>query len=202
MDIKKKKIWLSVIFIIILLFVVAGVVFFRGKRNDRTIVVPRSFLDARFDSALVSKRIVELTRLTNEDIKAINVSDLNGNANEARELIKKARVNNTEAYQRAFELSQHLRKLAESLGELSSNKSQRLAYEAVAIQLSLVSEFINYTQNLNRFFDNLDRAISTNTNGARADVYSALRDVNTSTDAINKLNNDFLAKMKKFDGSL
>lgn len=168
----------------------------------RSAVLPGSFMDARERAAEISKRIVELTSETSKKIKAANVSDLTGRTLDARTLIQEARTNNTEAYQNAFELSRQLQRLAESLAELKSTKSQRLAYEAVAVELALVSEFITYTQNLNRFLDNLDKAIVFNSVAARDEVRAALQEINKSAETINRLNLEFLAKMKKFDSSL
>ena len=165
-------------------------------------VLPGNFMEAREQAAAVSKRVVELTSEIGKKIKAANISDLTGRTLDARTLIQEAKTNNTEAYQNAFELSRHLQRLAESLAELKSSKSQRLAYEAVAVELALVSEFITYTQNLNRFLDNLDRAIAFNSGAARDEVRTALQEVNRSAETINRLNMEFLAKMKKFDSSL
>lgn len=198
---KKKRTWLGLIFLAVM-FVEVWFLARPATDKDRTVLLPRAFLDARFSAALVSRRIVELTGETNATIKEINILDGKGDSRRARALVGEARTNNEEAYRSAFELSRHLQALAESLSELKSTKSQRIAYEAVAIELSLVSEFINYTEHLNDFLDKLDRALAANTPALRNEIYDALRDVNESAETINKLNNEFSEKMRKFDDSL
>ncbi len=160
------------------------------------------FLAARSSASAVSREIVALTSQTNEKIQEVNSLDLRGDAKRARELIRDARSSNQLAYQRAFELSQYLQKLTESLDTLSSSRSQQLVYEAVAVELGLVTEFISYTQSLNVFFDHLERALVTNLPSDRKTVEEALSGVNERTSRINNLNEEFLAKMRQFDESL
>jgi hypothetical protein len=164
--------------------------------------LPQQFLDARQNAALVSQKIVDLTEITNQKIKSINLEDFNGNANAAIRLINEARESNAQAYAKASELAGYLQKLAESLADLNSRESQRNAYEAVAVELSLVSEFIVYTQSLNDFFDSLTKAIVTDSLADRKAVEEKLRKVNEQAKKINQLNGEFLSKMRKFDKSL
>ena len=197
---KKKTFWLIVGLIFLIVFLVS--VSLKAVDNNRNIILPKSFLDARFSAALVSRRIAELTSGTSKQIEGINIYDLKGKGFQALALVKEAKENNEITYKEAVQLSNSLEQMAISLSDLPPGKSQRKAYEAVAIELSLVSEFIRYTQNLNDFLEKLDRAISLNNESVRKDVYDALSKVNKSTDEINKLNSRFVAKMKEFDDSL
>ncbi len=160
---------------------------------------PQQFLEARRNAAEVSANIVGLTQSTNEKIKAINLSDLNGNAEKALALIQEARATNNEAYKSAFELSRGLQTMAEALAQIKSLESRRQAYEAVAVELGLVSEFINYTGSLNNFLDSLTRAIATNSPADRLTAENYLKEVNQKTETINNLNQEFSAKIGKFD---
>jgi len=160
---------------------------------------PQQFLEARRNAAEVSANIVGLTQSTNEKIKAINLSDLNGNAERALSLIQEARATNNEAYKSAFELSRGLQTMAEALAQIKSLESRRQAYEAVAVELGLVSEFINYTGSLNNFLDSLNRAIATNSPADRLTAENYLKEVNQKTETINNLNQEFSAKIGKFD---
>ncbi|MBI5733165.1 hypothetical protein HY967_04445 [Candidatus Jorgensenbacteria bacterium] len=164
--------------------------------------VPEEFLVARKNAADVSQKIVRLTSDTNTKIKDINISELSGNPDEAISFIKEARASNNEAYNQAFELARNLQKLAESLKNFRSEESQRLAYEAVAVELALVSEFIVYTQHLNRFFDSLTKVVATDSFADRRSVEESLKDVNREVIVINSLNKEFVSKIKAFDDSL
>ena len=187
------------LFIFAAIILVAGFLFFFFARANRRESLPQDFLTAKQEAAEVSQRIVELTSTTNEKIKAVNLSDLEGDEGQALALIQEARRTNEEAYQKAFDLSRYLQKIAESLGELKSVKNQRAVYEAVAVELSLVSEFISYTQSLNNFLDTLAKAVSTNSFADRQTAGNYLNEVNQKAKTINNLNQEFLAKIEKFD---
>ncbi|OGG41324.1 hypothetical protein A3A21_04230 [Candidatus Jorgensenbacteria bacterium RIFCSPLOWO2_01_FULL_45_25b] len=185
------------ILIVLCIIVVLFIVLFPPKQEP----LPEEFVRAREEAALVSKKIVQLTSVTNQKIKEIQVSRVAEDGGRALQLVKEAKDDNAEAYNNAFELSRHLQKLAESLADFSSFRTQRLAYEAVAVELSLVSEFITYTQNLNVFLDGLQRAIERKTLAEKGTILKSLSDVNKNANKINKLNEEFLGKMRKFDSS-
>ena len=166
---------------------------------SRSATLPPAFTDARSHAASVSKKIVELTTATHEKITTIHGLDEQGNVNRARAVVRDARALNQEAYQNAFTLSQDLQALAQSLGQISSQYDQRVVYEAVAVELSLVSEFIVYTRDLNGFLERVDQAIETNTTQDRRAVEDSLARVNEKVNRINQLNQEFLSKMKIFD---
>jgi len=166
-----------------------------------TTKLPQEFLDARRDAAEVSQKIVDLTHNTNEKIKAVDPSEFSGDPDKAVVFIRQVQQSNSEAYNQAFELSRHLQKLAESLEKIKSSKGQRLAYEAVAVELSLVSEFILYTQDLNKFLENLAKAAATDSDADRSNVGQSLGAVNQRVNKINDLNKEFLAKIEAFDSS-
>lgn len=192
----RRFIALTVALTAIMIVIVSSLAWNRGSAE-----VPQSFIKAREDAALVSKKIVELTSATNESIKAASELEIQGKEDQAASIIQEARESNREAYENAFELSRHLQKMAESLAFIGSRKGQSLAYGAVAVELSLVSEFISYTQNLNSFFDSLALALSSDSLEGRKDIETHLAAVNESTNTINNLNEEFLAKIGQFDRS-
>ena len=92
--------------------------------------------------------------------------------------------------------------MTESLIGIPSANTQRMAYEAIAVELSLVSEFIIYTQNLNEFLESLERSYEKGSTVEEQDtIEKEIGEVNENTKTINKLNKEFLAKMKLFDKS-
>lgn len=164
--------------------------------------VPADLLRAREDAARVGQEIVALTKATGDKIKAVNLSDLEGNREQALALIEEARFPNEGAYGKAFELTGHLERIAASLGEVSSVESQRLAYEAVASELALTSEFIVYTRVLDMFLVQLGAAIGTGSAADRQAAMATLTDVNARAERINQLNEKFIERMRAFDQSL
>src|SRR3989344_1183045 len=164
--------------------------------------LPKEFIDARGKAADTSKTIVELTTQTAGIIERANVFDSGGDSEKVLTLISTARSNNNQAYEKASLLAQQLKELAESLDTIPSKKSKQLAYESVAVELSLVSEFIVYTNRLNAFLDTLARAVATDFFSARREVYDRLREVNAQARKINAINQEFLKRIGDFDASI
>ncbi|MFH1193287.1 MAG: hypothetical protein V1656_03160 [Candidatus Jorgensenbacteria bacterium] len=160
---------------------------------------PPTFLWVWRDAAQVSGEVVRFTDDTNRSIGAVNMSDLLGDTARAQNLIHEARGSNQLAYGKAVELTQTLQRLAASLRDIPSVASQRVAYEALAVELSLVSEFIVYTENLNRFLDRVAQALVTDAPADRQAVDESLREVNGRAERINALNAEFTKKMEQFN---
>jgi len=182
--------------VVILLFLVYGI--FRA--SSQSFKLPDSFITARDEASRISQEIVDLTNQTNEIIKEANVSDLAGDRkNETVFLINKARQINNKAYDKAFELSLAVQKMAEVLSEIKNRQVQQIAYEAISLELALISDFIVYTQRLNQFFDFLTNAVLTNKKADRQATASALEEVNEKIRSVNNLNQEFLKKMAELN---
>lgn len=162
---------------------------------------PQGFLAARQAAAATSKEIVDLTNQTSQKIKEINVPPLDGKTDQAMQLVNDARSTNTQAYQKAGELADELQTLAESLKDVQPAASQQIAYDAVATELSLVSQFITYTQDLNSFLDDLQALIAVDNVANQEAVRASLQKVNEAAATVNQLNDSFTAKMQQFDKS-
>ncbi|MFA6365431.1 MAG: hypothetical protein WCW78_03455 [Candidatus Paceibacterota bacterium] len=190
--------------VIVAVLVIAGFFYsLRGGQNTTGAVnLPQDFVIARQNAAGVSQHIVDLTSATRDKINAANVSELAGDNKKTQQFIDEARIINNEAYQNASNLAEFLKNLAGSLTTLQSTASQRIAYQAIATELSLVSEFIVYTQNLNSFLDALSAAGEGNTPVRKTAIEATLKKTNSSAHTINDLNKEFLDRMASFDKSL
>ncbi len=164
--------------------------------------LPQSFWDARKEASIVSQEIRDFTRQTNDAIAGIDLSEDAVIEAKTTELISQARETNTQAYRKAFLLSQNLQKMAESLHLIESRVLQQEAYQAVAVELSLVSEFINYTQYLNAFLDGLEKTMKSRSPEDKQLVDQVRRDINRKVETINDLNEEFLDLMDGFDQNL
>lgn len=163
--------------------------------------LPEEFVRARQSAAVTSQQIVDLANLTSEKLAGVDLSDLGGETARALALLSDARAANASAYQKAFELTQHLQSLARALEGIPSVTKQREGSEAIAIELSLVSEFILYTQKVDAFLDALERAIRTDIEANRIAAAAALDEVNAKVISINALNRAFREAIGIFDKS-
>jgi hypothetical protein len=166
---------------------------------NRPFELPFQFIIARDEAGRVSQEIVDLTGRTIGLIKNANVSDFAGAASDAVKLINEARQANERSYNKAFELSLAVQKMAEALSDIRPREVQQIAYEAASIELALISDFISYTQYLNQFLDFLAIAVRTDNRSDRQAAASALAEVNQKITSINNLNQAFFAKMAKLD---
>ncbi|MEK7076944.1 MAG: hypothetical protein AAB967_01795, partial [Patescibacteria group bacterium] len=164
--------------------------------------LPPEFLLARRDASSVSKEIVVLTDSVNKAIRTMNLLDVAEQRPKAVGIVNQAKTDIASASSRAFELSRHLERMTQSLASLPSASVQRLAYTAIATELSLVSEFLTYTEHLNAFLQSIERSFAArSTLKEQEAIGKALGEVNESAKTINRLNDEFLAKMRVFDTS-
>lgn len=164
--------------------------------------LPSSFTEARDKAALASQEIVRLTNETSETIKEVNALERVGDYVRAREVLNRAEKSNEAAHQQAIVLSVELEGLAESLVGVRKSNSQRLAYQAVAVELSLVTQFINYTDQVNSFLEELAAVLEGIISPNRNSLEAKLRSANEMAKRINDLNAEFQERMKEFDRSL
>ena len=150
-------------------------------------------------ASLASQEIVDLTDATSQKIKEVDLS--NPNLENTLRVIKEARDSNNEAYDKAFGLSRHLQKMAELFGKIRAKESRELAYQAVSLELGLISELISYTERMNRFLENLAELAKTQSRESLKATNEYLLEVNQKAAVINKLNKEFTEKMKAFDES-
>jgi len=164
----------------------------------QTDAIPADFTAAREKAAAVSQNIIELTNETAKKIELVNQAEVKGNAQEIMSFINEARVSNATAYQKAFELSGALQQMAGSLTTVR-NPRQQAGYEAVALELSLTSEFISYTDTLNNFLNALINSFLEKNPSNQKVLENALKNVNDKIKLINDLNKSFNGKMTIFD---
>lgn len=189
----------KILFRAALLLVGAGLLVYAIGLGVAASRLPEEFVKARQEAATVSQSIVDLATQTGEKLAEVNLSDLKGEESRALALLSDARTSNRAAYNKAFDLTQHLQTLAQSLEAVPSASKQRKGAEAIAVELSLVSEFIVYTQKVDAFLDALERVIRSNVEANRVAAASALDEVNRKVASINSLNQLFREAIGAFD---
>jgi len=187
----------KILFILLPIIAVAGLLIYFFASISAG-VVPADFTAARGQAAGVSQDIVNLTGDTASKIEQIGKIQSSGTADQILNLIDDARSTNKAAYDKAFDLSHDLQEMAGSLNDVRQPR-QQLGYEAVALELSLVSEFISYTSSLNNFMDIISKAATNGNQYSQKAVDDAVKDINQKAVMINTLNQNFIDKMAAFD---
>jgi len=197
---EKPPNWIRLLISLILIIALGcGIWFMAGKFRVKP---PVEFLAARQNSAEISQKIVELTSVTNGQIKEINSLDLHGDAAKALNLIQATRDKNKETLNQATKLANEIQNMAGLLNEISSSKNRDIAIQAITTEESLITNFINYNQILDQFLGNLNNAIAFSKDEYRQAAEKNLSDLNSKTDTINSLNQQFKQQMSDFDKSL
>lgn len=189
----------KVLAVVIAFFLLAG---YFGWRYLFNAFLPNEFQDARQISAEISRQIVELTSSTNNKIKDINYSDWNGDYTKALELVRQAKEDNKDAFNQAVELSNKLKIMAEAIPEIRSSEKRQIAQEAVAIELSIITHFINYNKSIEDLLAVLENRFLTSTEKYERDIDVKLYEINTLVAGINNMNQQFSERMTKLDGKL
>lgn len=184
---------------VVLVLLFAGI-YLSTRHAGKGAPLPQDFLESRKNAALISQNIADLTNKTDDKIAEANRADLAGDVWTAEQAIEGAQNLNKDANRAAADLAAQLKIMTESLAGMQP-ENQRLAYEAAATELSLVSEFVVYTQSLNEFLEKLLASMETETKVSKADLAASLKKTNESAKKINTLNAEFGARMKALDSS-
>lgn len=186
----------ALIILLPILIVVGLLIYFFSSL--RTNAVPADFTAARERAAAISQDIVNFTSDTVKKIESTGQMGTNEGADRILAIINAARSSNEAAYEKAFDLSRTLQQMVESLNNVGYPR-QQLGYEAVALELSLVSELISYTNSLNDFLNVLAKSALNGGGENQKAVSNALKIVNQKANLINILNKNFTDKMIAFD---
>jgi len=198
---KEKKI-IKLVFAPVLVVVLGIVVvyFFLSfsSTENKEIFLPQEFVEARKSASEISQEVVNLTSGVRDKIK---IADVHSGKEDALKIISEAKSLNVQTHQKIVDLSYALQVMAGSLFEIQPIESQRVAYEAITTEISLISEFFAYTEHLNAFLNDLE-SIALSGEGTTPFSEGNLNKANEKVEVINTLNKEFLSKIEVFDKSL
>jgi len=160
--------------------------------------VPQGFIEARQQGALIAQNIVDLSNQSTNDLAQVNSLDKSGDYTDALVLTTNIISKNETLRDQATSLSSQIEAMAKSLPEISSSEAQQAALDAISSRLALVSELINYSNDLNKLLVTLQGHF-TGTSIKRGDVPTIVDQINTDVNAINNFNSQAQSSMVQFD---
>jgi hypothetical protein len=166
--------------------------------SNRAAGVPQNFAQARQQGALIAQSIVNLSDQSANDLAEVNTMDTSGHYAQALALTTNIIAKNQSIHDQAVSLSSQIKIMAESLPGITSPTAQQAALNAISSRLALVSELINYSNDLERLLTTLQRHFS----GAPVtpgEVKAIVDQINTDVNAINNFNNQAQKAMVQFD---
>ncbi|MFA5173257.1 MAG: hypothetical protein WC435_02575 [Candidatus Paceibacterota bacterium] len=160
--------------------------------------VPKEFLEANQQGALIATQIVDFSKKSVSNIDKINDLDREENYSEALNLIMEEISRNEEMKKEAYNLSFELAKMAETLKEIKPKVATETALRGINYETSLIIRLINY----NAFMGNLLITLRDKFTGKMVEegkVGEIIKKINDEATAINDLNEQYKAAMNEFD---
>jgi hypothetical protein len=164
--------------------------------------LPTGFSESRSRAAEISRDIVSLSNETNDKVKALSALDPKKDKAQATALVADAKAKNNEAYAKAVDLSKELEGMSNSFKGIKSLDLQRIMYDGIAVEIALVTEFIQYTKDFNGFLEAVSAFLANPTPEHKLAVQAGESAVNTRVTNINRLNDEFLKRMDEFEKAL
>jgi nitrogen regulatory protein PII len=201
-DVTNKKTILKLLFALFGIVIVLTGAYFLLNYFSKTSGLSKDFTDARMMVSATSQDIVRLSNETNDKIKELSSLDARGKYERGQSLIDEARAKNKESYEKAVILSKELEKLTRSLNDLGNPSAERIMYQGVSLQISLVTEFIQYTKDLNSFLEVVEQNMSNNLPESQFRIAASERQVNERITTINQLNETFKQNTDAFEQAI
>lgn len=199
--IRNKRGMVVVVAISAVVLVVAGIALSASFNEEKKVVVSDEFRVARYNAGITSRQVAELSHIAREKMKQANEAEHAKDNARAELLLNEAQIANNEAARNAAELSRHLQVLIGYINGMPGGKSQRYAYGAMTAEISLVSEYIVYTKNLNEAIVSIARGIEMGKQDQKL-IEAAVARANANVKRINELNDEFQSKITEFDLSI
>ena len=166
--------------------------------SNRNTNLPKSFVQAREQGALIAQNIVDLSDQSTNDLATVNSLDKSGNYAQALALTTNIITKNQDLHGQALSLSRQIQTMAEALPNITSLPARQSALDAISSRLALVSELITYSNDLNSLLVALQGHF-TGTGIKPGEVTAIVNQINTDVNAINNFNNQAQQAMTTFD---
>jgi hypothetical protein len=202
MDEQAKKTLLILSLSLVGIVVALSVLAFGLPYIQKRAPLPTGFSESRSRAAEISRDIVSLSNETNDKVKALSALDPKKDKAQATALVADAKAKNNEAYAKAVDLSKELEGMSNSFKGIKSLDLQRIMYDGIAVEIALVTEFIQYTKDFNGFLEAVSAFLANPTPEHKLAVQAGESAVNTRVTNINRLNDEFLKRMDEFEKAL
>ena len=160
--------------------------------------VPKEFREANKQGALIASNIVSLSKNTADNLEQINVLDQNREYKKAMELVKMEVEKNNELQKQAYELSERLAEMGESLQDIKPRQATEVAVRALNYETSLIIRLLNYSG----FLDELLLSLQAKFSGQYVpdgQVAELVAKINSESATINILNEEYKKAIEEFE---
>lgn len=187
----RKKIILSLFVIII-----AGYFLIQILQNGNKI--PKAFTEARNNGSAIAQSIVNISNSSNKDLDKVNEYDKIGDYTNALALTTDIIKRNSEISNEAIQLSSQLEIMTKNIQFIKKDNARQEVIQSITSRLALVSQLINYSDDLNTLLDVLRQKFTGQTI-QHGEVQGLVNKINTDINAVNNFNSQATQAMVQFD---
>lgn len=188
---KKIIIIFAIVIIIYILFQ-----FFQNQNN-----VPKDFTDARNSGSIIAQSIVDISNSSDKDLAKVNEYDKVGDYTNALALTTDIIKRNSEISNEAIQLSLKLEIMTKDIPLIKNDKAKQYVIQAITSRLALVSQLINYSDDLNTLL-NVLRQKFVGQIIQQGRVQGLVDQINTDINAVNNFNTQSTQAMIQFDSTM
>ena len=184
----------KIIAVFLALIAVGAITAWYYRKNS----VPQDFTQAREQGALIAQNIVNLSDQSTNELTQVNNLDKSGDYTNALVLTTQIITQNQTLHDQAISLSVQVGAMTKSLPEISSANAQQAALDSISSRLALVSELVDYSDDLQKLLVVLQNHF-TGATTEPGDVQAMVDQINTDVNAINNFNVQAQQSMSDFD---
>jgi hypothetical protein len=160
--------------------------------------VPQSFVEARSEGAAIAANIVALSNQSAASLQQVNKLDEQGKYTDALTETTDLVAQSQKLRDQAVALSTQIGNMTKALTAVNSFEAQQDALESISSQLALITQLVNYSNDLDKLLITLQNHFTGKTWQAN-DVVALINQINLDVTAINSFNNQATQAMAQFD---
>ncbi|MFA6495129.1 MAG: hypothetical protein WC246_02265 [Candidatus Paceibacterota bacterium] len=163
--------------------------------------IPSSFVDARqLASGYASSIVGDLSLVSDNIVQLQKLYGAKGSSNDALEIIVAATAKHQDAREKSILLATQLEKMARAIPDIHPDSAGQTALVAISSETALIGRLISqYNESLGSLLVSLRDHFSGTKYENPAQLNAMVDNINTETEAINQLNDQFVQLMQKFD---
>lgn len=185
---------------IVAIFAVAGFIAFIFSPLSKA-QIPSSFTDSRQAASGYAAVIVNDLSSVSGDIAQLQTLYRNGGSSTAAlDIIVAATAKHQDARDKSILLATELEKMARAIPDIRPDSAGQTALVAISSETALIGELISqYNESLGLLLVSLRNHFSGTQNQDSAKLNAMVDAINTDTQSINQMNDQFVQLMQKFD---
>ena len=160
--------------------------------------IPQDFIQARSQGAAIAANIVSISNQSVASLAQVNKLDQEGKYTDALTMTTDLVTQSQTLRDQAILLSTQIGTMTKALAKVNSFEAQQAAFQSIASQLAIITQLVNYSNDLDKLLLTLQSHFSNKTWNPD-DVTGLVNQINLDVTAINSFNSQASQAMARFD---